>query len=264
MRITENALRKIIREELTMSRLFEAETPEQRVARLGDNVKRRRDFETSLKAAIEKGLSRNYNLVDPSTFYVSYEAASGESGYAADTPFSKTIVISDKDETGVGANTISLKLTFDPTGMAVKTYEQGLDSETAYAISNEINKLFNNEGNIRDSDNAHRLASIKKGQVTVDIPGKKPSPPETQPLPNAVPQPLQYTVKKGDILAAIVEKFYGLRYNSKLFPLYRLLSNYYMTPKRPNPNSIEPGDVLRLPAELKFSGGKTVTRKTQP
>jgi hypothetical protein len=257
MRITEHALRKVIREELTMSRLFEAETPEERVARLGNKDKRRRDFETSLKAAIEKGLSYSYNLVDPATLYVDYELVPG---VPQATPFTLYVPIEDFDESTRGVNTYSLKLTFDPTGMAVKTYEKGLDDFNKNNVVNAIYAIFDNIKNIRDSDNAHRLADIKKGRVTVDIPGKK-SAPSVASEPS-VANEIKYTVQKDDILAAIVTKFYGLPYNSKLFPLYRLLSNYYMTPKRPNPNSIEPGDVLRLPAELKFNDGRKVPRKT--
>lgn len=252
MRITERRLRQIVREELssviineedvtaapapvvaTDSGTQSVEDPAARSTRLGDASNRRLDIERLLKAKIKKGFEIDGLPPKGTTITVDYKIR--EKG----------------DKTEVGDKQIVVPITADGRLMLELNFEisDGLNNELKALISGFVRALFAGQ---EPTDNQIRLTTSRApGRITVDIPAGKP----------AGPAELEYIVKQGDELGKIVERFYGLSYSASLIPLYRLLSNNYTSPRRPNHDEIEIGDKIRLPPELKFSSGKIVKRK---
>jgi hypothetical protein len=240
MRITEHALRKIIREELAVTYLNEVEVKPGEVQRrhttaLGNPAMKKRELEEEIKKAVLKTLSNIEGLGRQKfQYYGTFQDPAG-----------------NVDELhNIIVNVIPGKSWF-----VLEWPDMSLTADLKNTIGDELSKLWAVKAGEVSSANIDRLQTLAghKYELTIDFP------PSTEEKP--AEDVIQYTVKKGDILAAIVTKFYNLPYSPKLFPLYRLLSNHFMLPKRPDPNTITPGDVLSLPAELKFKD-RTVPRKT--
>lgn len=240
MRITEHALRKIIREELAATYLNEVEVKPGEVQRryttaLGNPAMKKRELEEEIKKALLKVFS-NIKGLDRERF--NYYGTFSDPTSEVDERYSVIIdVLPGK------------------SWFVLESPEMELMPDLKTALQDELKKLWAIKPGVVSSANIDRLQTLagNKYELTIDFP------PSTEEKP--AEDVIQYTVKKGDILAAIVTKFYNLPYSPKLFPLYRLLSNHFMLPKRPDPNTITPGDVLSLPAELKFKD-RTVPRKT--